>query len=86
MEDKTMSCDTNKNITILKKMMLVQNLLRCATILTDMDDTDNKNILLDIAEKYRDSAEQDYLDNLDSEVVSIIDDVRNSLSELKDGD
>ena len=86
MEEKMTCCDTNKNRVIQKKMILVENLLKCATILTDMDDIDSRNMLLDIAEKYCNSAEQDYLDNLDSEVVSIIDDVRNSLSELKDGD
>ena len=66
---------------INKKMLLVQYLLNAATILTELNDIDNKNKLLDIAQEYVENAEKEYLASLDQEVLSIIDEVKHDMGE-----
>lgn len=66
---------------INKKMLLVQYLLNAATILTELNDIDNKNKLLDIAQEYVENAEKEYLASLDQEVLSIIDEVKHDMAE-----
>lgn len=66
---------------INKKMLLAQYLLNAATILTELNDIDNKNKLLDIAQEYVENAEKEYLASLDQEVLSIIDEVKHDMTE-----
>lgn len=66
---------------INKKMLLAQYLLNAATILTELNDIDNKNKLLDIAQEYVENAEKEYLASLDQEVLSIIDEVKHDMAE-----
>lgn len=61
------------------KVMLINTLIRAAAILTDLNDEANKNIILDIAEYYLSNAKQEYVEKLDEDVISIIDDVKSSL-------
>ena len=66
---------------INKKMLLAQYLLNAATILTELNDIDNKNKLLDIAQEYVENAEKEYLASLDQEVLNIIDEVKHDVAE-----
>lgn len=66
---------------INKKMLLAQYLLNAATILTELNDIDNKNKLLDIAQEYVENAEKEYLASLDQEVLNIIDEVKHDMAE-----
>lgn len=74
----------NEISIVTKKLILVQTLLKAATMLTDLNDEENKEVLLDLAGKYCDEAEDDYTSNLDQEVLDIIDDVKNMLFEGTD--
>ena len=66
---------------INKKMLLAQYLLNAATILTELNDIDNKNKLLDIAQEYVENAEKEYLASLDQDVLNIIDEVKHDMTE-----
>lgn len=66
---------------INKKMLLAQYLLNAATILTELNDIDNKNKLLDIAQEYVENAEKEYLASLDQDVLNIIDEVKHDMAE-----
>ena len=66
---------------INKKMLLAQYLLNAATILTELNDIDNKNKLLENAQEYVENAEKEYLASLDQEVLSIIDEVKHDMAE-----
>lgn len=86
-EDLAYECvetTVNEISIVTKKLILVQTLLKAATMLTDLNDEENKEVLLDLAGKYCDEAEDDYTSNLDQEVLDIIDDVKNMLFEGTD--
>jgi hypothetical protein len=85
MEDKVE--DNKQQITKQQKeYVLLESLLKTATILTDLNHIEDRNIILDMADRYCDEALKEYMDGLDKEVVSIIDDVENMLKENNSGD
>lgn len=80
MSDCQNETQTKEEINVINvKVMLINTLIRAAAILTDLNDEANKNIILDIAEYYLSDAKQEYVEKLDEDVISIIDDVKSSL-------
>lgn len=80
MSDCQNETQTKEEISVINvKVMLINTLIRAAAILTDLNDEANKNIILDIAEYYLSDAKQEYVEKLDEDVISIIDDVKSSL-------
>lgn len=69
---------------MLLRMKIVSLLSEAAKCFTDIEDEENKNVMLDIAEKYLDAAQEEYINTLDTDVLNIIAEVQKELESDED--